>query len=193
MTTAKLRAATYSRVSTRHQDFAMQQHETRELAQRRGWTVELELADHAASGANPNRPALVELRAAARRRAFDVLVVYKLDRVFRSTRELLLLIDDLRELGIAFVSVHDSFDTSTPSGRFTLTILAAVAELEREFTRERTRSSLAEAKRRGKKLGRPRAAVDQELVRVMRRRGMTMPAIAKHFGVSERTLQRRAR
>jgi len=168
----------------------MQQHETRELVQRRGWQVVLELADKS-SGAKPNRPALLELRAAARKRAFDVLVVYKLDRVFRSTRELLLLVDELRELGIAFVSVHDSFDTATATGRLTMGIIALFAEFERECMIERTRSSLDEARRRGKRLGRPSKVFDAARAAKMLRDGVPADRVARHFDVSPRTLYRR--
>lgn len=187
---AKRRAATYLRVSTRDQDVGMQRHETRDLAERRGWTIHEEYEDKA-SGASSNRPALVELRAAARRRAFDVLIVYRTDRVFRSLRELLLVIDELGELGIGFVSVHEPFDTTTSAGRLLLQVVGAFAEFERNVLRERTRSGLELARRKGKTLGRPRAAIDRELVDTMRRRGMKMPAIAKHFGVSVRSIQRR--
>lgn len=186
-----LRAATYLRVSTRDQSSAMQQSETRDLVKRRGWKHVHEFADDGASGANPNRQALRELRDAARRRAFDVLVVYRTDRVFRSLRELLALLDELGELGVGFVSVHEPFDTTTSAGRLLLQLVGAFAEFERNVMRERTRSGLAEARRRGKVLGRPRRAIDVELVATMRKRGMDSRQIAQHFGVSERTLYRR--
>ena len=187
---AKLRAAVYWRVSTRQQDVAMQRNETRDLVKRRGWTLAMTFSDEGHSGASSTRPGLAELRAAARRRAFDVLVVYRTDRVFRSLRELLDVLDELGELGIGFVSVHEPFDTTTSAGRLLLQIVGAFAEFERNVLRERTKSGLAAARRRGRELGRPRRHVDLLAVRELRGHGYTFEQIAEQLGVGLSTLKR---
>lgn len=170
----------------------MQRDETKALVLRRGWKLSRTFADEGQSGASSRRPALQELLAAARKREFDVLVVYRTDRVFRSLRELLATLDELSERDIGFVSVHEPFDTTTSAGRLLLQVVGAFAEFERNVLRERTRSGLEAARRRGARLGRPRRAVDSELTARMRASGMSMPAIARKLGVSESTLHRRA-
>lgn len=187
-----MRAATYLRVSRSDQRSAMQDDETRELVKRRGWQHVKTYADEGLSGATGQRPALRELLADARRRAFDVLVVYRSDRLFRSLRELLATLETLGELGIAFVSVHEPFDTTTSAGKLLLQIVGAFAEFERNVLRERTRSGLEAAKLRGRQLGRPKRTVDAELVAKMRKT-MTMDEISRELGVGVATLYRLSR
>ena len=185
-----MRAATYLRVSRSDQRSAMQDDETRELVKRRGWELVRTYSDEGLSGANGQRPALRALLDDARRRAFDVLVVYRSDRLFRSLRELLATLETLGELGVAFVSVHEPFDTTTAAGKLLFQLVGAFAEFERNVLRERTRSGLEAAKRRGRQLGRPRRAVDADIIASMRRAKMSWPAIARELGVSVATLHR---
>lgn len=125
-----MRAAIYARVSTTDQHVENQLAELRQYVERRGWTV-VEYVDKGVSGAKDRRPALDELLKAARRRRFDVLACWRLDRLGRNLRHLILLLDELQALGIAFVTLGEGIDTSTPVGRLQLQILSAIAEFER--------------------------------------------------------------
>lgn len=187
---ASTRAATYLRVSRSDQSSTLQADETHELVHRRGWTLARTFVDDGLSGATDKRPAFRELRDAARRRDFDVLVVYRSDRLFRSLRELLATLDELRELGIGFVSVHEPFDTTTSAGRLLLQVVGAFAEFERNVLRERTRSGLEAARRRGARVGRPRTFVDVPRAMQLRRLRQSWSSIARQLGVKERTLHR---
>lgn len=117
-----------------------------------------------------------------------MLVVYRSDRLFRSSTELVVTIDELAALGIGFVSVTEPFDTTTPSGRLLLQIVAAFAEFERNVLRERTRDGLAAARRRGVRLGRPRIALDIERAKALATSGATLREIARELGTSVGTV-----
>jgi len=108
----------------------------------------------------------------------------------RSVRHLVVTLDDLRARNVDFVSVRDGIDTSTPTGRFTFHIIAAVDEFEREMIRERTLAGVAAARRRGKKLGRPAAHLDVFTAVRLRKQGLSLRQIAKRMGVSYGVVQR---
>ena len=150
-----MRCAIYARVSTLDQHVENQLTELRSYVERRGWTA-VEYVDRGVSGAKDRRPALDELLKAARRRRFDVLVCWRLDRLGRNLRHLILLLDELQALGIAFVTLGEGIDTATPAGRLQLHILSAIAEFERSRIQERVVAGLARARAQGKRLGRPR-------------------------------------
>jgi len=150
-----VKAAIYARVSTTDQHVENQLAELRQYGECRGWTV-VEYVDKGVSGAKDRRPALDDLLKAARRRRFDVLVCWRLDRLGRNLRHLILLLDELQALGIAFVTLGEGIDTSTPAGRLQLHVLSAIAEFERERIRERVLAGLARARAQGRRLGRPR-------------------------------------
>jgi DNA invertase Pin-like site-specific DNA recombinase len=153
-----MRTALYARVSTLDQQPENQAHELRQYAAARGWTVK-EYVDHGVSGAKERRPALDTMMADARRRRFDVLIVWRLDRLGRNLRHLITMLDELRALGIAFVSLAEGIDATTPAGKLQLHILAAIAEFERGRIQERVRAGLARAKAQGKQLGRPKTTI----------------------------------
>jgi DNA invertase Pin-like site-specific DNA recombinase len=135
------------------------------------------------SGAKESRPALDTLLKDARRRRFDAVVVWRLDRLGRSLRHLILTLDELSALGVAFVSPGEGIDTSTPAGRLQLHILAAIAEFERERIRERVCLGLARAKAHGRRLGRPRRRVTEtELAAAA---GLSARQPATELGVSK--------
>jgi DNA invertase Pin-like site-specific DNA recombinase len=180
--------AIYARVSTADQRAHLQLDALRDLAARRGWKLAEEYLDHGVSGSKDRRPALDKLLADAHRGKFAVLAVWKLDRLARSVRHLVLLADELRVLGIDLVSVEDTIDTTTPSGRFTFHVLGAVAELERELIRERTIAGLHAARRRGAKLGRPRVRFDVDRALQLRGEGKSYDAVATGLGVSVGTV-----
>jgi DNA invertase Pin-like site-specific DNA recombinase len=185
-----MRAAIYARVSTigHGQSPDMQLHELREYCDRRGWQVAGEYVDAGISGAKDSRPELNRLMADAHRRRFDAVVVWKFDRFARSVSHLLRALETFNALGVAFVSLSEQIDTSTPTGRMVFTVLGAVAELERSLIAERVRAGLRNARAKGKQLGRPRVAVDAAQVASLRRSGQSWRAIAKELGVSVGTV-----
>jgi DNA invertase Pin-like site-specific DNA recombinase len=155
-----MKAAIYARVSTVEQTVENQRLELSRYCEARGWTS-TEYLDAGVSGAKESRPALDHLLTDARRRRFDTLVVWRLDRLGRNLRHLILTLDELAALGVAFVSLNEGIDTTTPAGRLQLHILAAIAEFERERIRERVKLGMARAKAQGKPVGRPRRAVTE--------------------------------
>jgi DNA invertase Pin-like site-specific DNA recombinase len=183
-----MRAAIYARVSTSDQEPENQLAELRRYIAARGWTS-VEYVDRGVSGAKDRRPALDQLVRDAKRRRFDVLVCWRLDRLGRNLKHLITLIDDLQSLGVAFVSLAEGIDATTPAGKLQLHILAAIAEFERERIRERVLAGLQRAKANGRRLGRPRREVPAT-VRQMVDSGETIRAAAKRLGVSRSTAQR---
>lgn len=181
-----MRAAIYARVSTTGQGQSpeMQVRELREYCERRGWQFAGEYVDAGISGAKDSRPELNRLMADAHRRRFDAVVVWKFDRFARSVSHLLRALDTFNALGVAFVSLSEQMDTSTPTGKMVFTVLGAVAELERSLIAERVRAGLRNARAKGKRLGRPRVIVDASLVGRLRSQGRTIREIAEDLGVS---------
>jgi len=162
----------------------MQTRELRDYCERRGWSIAGEYVDAGISGAKDRRPELDRLMGDAHKRRFDVVAVWKFDRFARSVSHLLRALDTFRVLGIEFVSLSESLDTATPAGRMVFTVLGAVAELERSLIAERVRAGLRNAKAKGRKLGRPRVAVDAAQVARLRASGFSWPKIAHQLGVS---------
>lgn len=180
--------AIYARVSTLGQTTDMQLNGLREFAAHRGWVIVREFVDVGISGSKDRRPQLDELMKDARRRRVSAVVVWKFDRFARSVRHLVTALDEFRELGIDFVSMNDAIDTSTPTGRFTFAIIAAVAEFEREIIRTRVKSGLDAARRRGRRIGRPKVRVDLDRALALRGDGLSFAAVAKVLGVGVGTL-----
>ena len=190
-----MRAAVYARVSTVNhgQDPGVQLREFSEYAERRGWTVAGEYVDVGISGAKDRRPELDRLMSDAHRRKFDCVVVFKFDRFARSVSHLLRALETFNALGIAFVSLTEGVDTSTPAGKMVFTVLGAVAELERSLIAERVKAGLRNAKAKGKKLGRPSRTVDSETVMRLRAQGVSWRGVAKQLSVGVATLYRASR
>ena len=190
-THAPTRAAIYARVSTRNgQSPQMQLEELRAYCTRRGWEIAGEFVDNGISGARECRPALDRLLADCRKRLVDAVIVYRYDRFARSLRQLVNALEEFRTLGIDFISLHEGVDTSTPNGRLVFGIFASIAEFERELIRERVRSGIAAAKAKGKRLGRPRAAVDVSRIATLRAQGRSWRVIADELGIGKGTVQR---
>jgi DNA invertase Pin-like site-specific DNA recombinase len=168
----------------------MQTRELREYCERRGWTVVAEYVDVGISGTKEKRPELDRLMADAHRRRFDVVAVWKFDRMARSVSHLLRALETFNSLGVEFVSLSESLDTATPAGRMVFTVLGAVAELERSLIVERVRAGLRNAKAKGKRLGRPRVVVNAARIAVLRSQGHSWRAIASELGSSERSVRR---
>jgi DNA invertase Pin-like site-specific DNA recombinase len=181
----KKRVALYARVSTLNgQNPEMQLGELRDYCQRRGFVIANEYVDKGVSGARERRPALDKLITDCRKRLVDAVVVYRYDRFARSLRQLVNALEEFRALGIDFISLHEGVDTSTPNGRLVFGIFASISEFERELIRDRVRSGLAAAKAKGKRLGRPRVAVDVAKIASLRAAGASWRTISQEMELS---------
>ena len=181
------RAAVYVRVSTHDQEVENQLGELRKYVGARGWEAR-EYVDEGVSGALEHRPALDKLLRDATRRRFDVLVCWRLDRLGRSLKHLITLLDDLQVLGVAFVSLAEGIDATTPAGKLQMHILGAISEFERARCAERVRAGLARVRRQGRRLGRPPVQVSREAVDSVR--GLPVREAARRLGVSRSTAHR---
>ena len=188
------RAALYVRVSTQDQRYEPQLDPLTTYADSRSLEVVETYVDHGISGSKAKRPALDRLLADARRRKFDCLVVVKLDRLARSVRQLTELAAEFEALGVDLIVLDQSIDTSTPSGRFLFHSLAAVAELERDLIRERVVAGMKAAKRRGARIGRPRALDGHQrfALETLIGQGVSISEAARRLGVSRSSDQREA-
>jgi len=184
------RVALYIRVSTGEQNLDLQLIELSEYSAFRKWVV-IETYSDRISGAKDRRPALDRLMADAKRGKFDVVAVWRFDRFARSTSHLLRALEEFAALGVDFVSLRESIDTSTPTGKMIFTVLAAVAELERSTIRERVVAGQRAAKRRGVRFGRPTMEVDTARALKLRADGLSWRAIAEATGIAKDTLIRR--
>src|ERR1035437_7017253 len=180
------RVAIYARVSTTNhgQDVSLQTRELEQFAQARGWQMVDAYIDAGVSGAKDSRPELNRLMADAHKRRFDVVAVWRFDRFARSVSHLLRALQTFNALGIAFVSLSEQMDTTTPTGKMVFTVLGAVAELERSLIAERVRAGLHNARAKGKTLGRPRVAVDAARIGRLRAQGRSIREIADELGYS---------
>ncbi len=190
-----MRVSLYARVSTTDQHPDVQVHALREDARARGLEVVEEFVDLGVSGAKDRRPALDRLLKDARRRRFDAVACVKLDRLARSVRHLTTLAAEFEALGIGLVVLGQAIDTTTPSGRLLFHVLGAIAEFERDLIRERTRAGIRAARRRGKRIGRPRAISGSATFALERglSEGRTVRALARELGVSRATVTAEAR
>jgi DNA invertase Pin-like site-specific DNA recombinase len=179
-----MRVALYARVSTMNgQHPEMQLSELREYGAHRGWQIVEEYVDEGVSGSRERRPQLDRLMADAHRRKFDLIAVWKIDRFGRSLKHLVNALADLDCLGVAFVSLRDNLDLSTPSGRLMFQIIGAMAEFERSLIQERVRAGLRNAVARGVRLGRPRRVVDAAEIARLRASGASWREVAERLNI----------
>jgi DNA invertase Pin-like site-specific DNA recombinase len=186
------RVALYARVSTLNgqQDPEMQLSELREYVTRRGLRIHEEYVDQGVSGSKESRPALNRLMTDAQKCKFDAVLVWKVDRFGRSLKHLVNSLADLNAYGIAFISLRDNLDLSTPSGRLMFQIIGAMAEFERALIQERVKAGLRNAKAKGKRIGRPRQRVDSLLVQNLRAEGLCWRSISERLGLGLGTVYR---
>ena len=187
-----MKIALYTRVSTsgKGQDTEVQARELREYATRRGWDVVQEYTDNGVSGAKESRPALDRLTQDARRRKFDGVLCWKLDRIGRSLKHLVNLLAELEAVGVALVSFSDNLDLSTPQGRLMFQIIGAMAEFERSLTVERVKAGIAYARSKGKRLGRPKVSVNAAQINRLRQSGASWAVVCRETGLSAGTARR---
>ena len=184
------RAAVYVRVSTVDQHPETQLHDLRQFAVQRGFQIVQEYTDHGFSGTKARRPALDQLMEDARRRKFDVLMVWSIDRLARSTKHLLQTLDELNGLGIQFLSQREAIDTEGPLGRAIVVIVSAMAELERCVIIERVRAGMRRAKLEGRRIGRAPLNVNRVVLLRDRERGLSLNQLAKAHGISKASVCR---
>jgi DNA invertase Pin-like site-specific DNA recombinase len=183
------RAALYMRVSTLDQHPETQFYDLRELAKQRGFQIVQEYTDRI-SGAKARRPGLDQMMRDARQRQFDVVLVWAGDRIARSVRHFLEVLDELNHLGVEFVSFRENIDTGGPLGRAIIVIIGAIAELERNLIIERVRAGMRRARLEGRHIGRTPLDFDRTAVLRDRGRGMSLTDIAKAHRISRATVSR---
>jgi DNA invertase Pin-like site-specific DNA recombinase len=186
-----MRIGIYARVSTKDQSCEMQLRDLRTYCAARGFEAVREYVDVGQSGAKDSRPELNILMGDARKRQFDAIVVWRFDRFARSTKHLLLALEEFRSLGIQFISYQENMDTSSPLGQALFTIVSAVAQLERDLIRERVSAGIRNARANGKKLGRPKSGVDPERILQLKAQGHSLRQIATKLGVGYGTVRAR--
>ena len=181
----------YARVSTNNgrQDVEVQLQPLREYCKQRGFTIFKEYVDHM-SGAKDDRPSMKEMMDDARKRKVDAVLVWKFDRFARSTKFLVLALEEFRQLGVDFISYSENIDTSTPMGKVVFTIISCLAEFELSLVQERVLAGLKKAKADGKTLGRPRLAFDLDRAVQLKRDGSSWSQLATEMKVSSATLRR---
>lgn len=184
----------YARVSTGDQHPEAQLVPLREYAARRGVEA-VEFVDHGISGRRSSRPALDKMMAAAQRREIGAIAVVRLDRMARSLAHLARLGEELQSLDVALVSLSESIDTSSSTGRALFGLCGVFAQLELDLLKERTIAGLAAARRRGRRLGRPAALDGEKLARARRLRdaGRSLAEIARILGASKSAIFRALR
>jgi len=183
------RAALYMRVSTVDQHPETQLLDLRQMAAQRGYEIVQEYTDRI-SGAKARRPGLDQMMADARRGRFDVVLVWASDRIARSTRHFLEVLDELNRLNVEFVSFREQIDTGGPLGRAIVVIIGAIAELERNLIIERVRAGMRRARLEGRSIGRRPLTLDNAAILRDRCQGQSLRQIAKGHRISTATVQR---
>jgi DNA invertase Pin-like site-specific DNA recombinase len=184
------RAVLYLRVSTLDQHPETQLLDLRQMAAQRGLQIVHEYTDHGISGTRTRRPALDEMMADARHGHFDIVLVWACDRLARSVRHFLEVLDELTRLNVEFVSFRENLDTAGPLGRAVVVIISAIAELERSLIVERVRAGMRRARLEGRHVGRKPLEIDRAAVLQERALGRSLTQIATTFRISRATVSR---
>ncbi len=184
------KVAVYVRVSTKDQSVDMQLNDLEQYSKERGLKVFKVYQDNGVSGTKEIRPALNDLMNDARKRKFDIVLVWRFDRFARSTKHLVTALYEFRNLGIDFISYQENIDTSSPLGEAIFTIISAMSKLERDIIAERVKGGLRKAKANGKRLGRPKSEVDTDKVIEYRKQNKSIRQIASEMNLSKGAVQR---
>ena len=183
------RVAVYTRVSSSDQHTETQLCDLRPLAKARGFEIVGEYTD-TISGSKAKRPGLDKLMFDARRGRFDVVLVWAFDRMARSVKHFLEVLEEFNRLNIGFISFRENVDTDSALGRAMIIIIAAISELERSLIVERVRAGMRRAKLEGRQIGRARLDVDREQVVTDRRSGLSLTQVAKRHSISRASVCR---
>lgn len=183
-----MRVAIYMRVSTKKQTTELQEKDLREYCRAKGYADTQDYIDLGISGSKRSRPQLDSLMSDARKGKIGMVLVWRFDRFGRNTAHILQSLEEFRSLGVRFVSYSESIDTGTPMGQVVFTIMGALAQFERELTRERVIAGIETAKAKGKKLGRKREVKDDDVKR-LRDEGYSQRSIASRLGICRRSVQ----
>src|SRR3954453_13032602 len=186
MTDCPRRVAVYARVSTLEQTTHNQLLELRRYLEARGWAA-VEYVDQGVSGAKDRRPALDQLTADVRRHRVKAVVCWRLERLGRNLRHLVLLLDEWQSRGVTFVTLGEGIDTSTPAGRLVAGVLGSIAEFEHARIQEHIRAGLARARMQGRRLGRRPSAAARRLDEFT---ALSHRDAAARLGVSVATVKR---
>jgi DNA invertase Pin-like site-specific DNA recombinase len=183
------RAVLYMRVSTVDQHLETQLLDLRQMAAQRGYEIVHEYTDKI-SGTKAKRPGLDQMLADGRRGRFDVVLVWASDRIARSVKHFLEVLDELNRIGVEYVSFRENIDTGGPLGRAIVIIIGAIAELERSLIVERVRAGMRRAHLEGQHIGRQPLVLDSAAIQNDRQRGQSLREIAKGHRISTATVQR---
>jgi DNA invertase Pin-like site-specific DNA recombinase len=184
------KAAIYARISTPDQHLNTQLYDLRKLAAQRGFEITREYCDQGISGSKARRPGLDSMMNDARRGEFSIVLVSAFDRIARSTKNFLEIVDELGSVNIEFVSAREAIDTSGPMGRMFLTMVGSIAELERSLIVERIKAGMRRAKMEGRTLGRAPLSVDRNALVRDRLAGMSLTDVAKKYRISRASVVR---
>lgn len=183
------RAALYMRVSTLDQHPETQLYDLRQMAVQRGYEIVEQYTDRI-SGVKARRPGLDQMMADARRGRFDVVLVWASDRLARSVKHFLEVLDELNRLNVEFISFREQIDTGGPLGRAVVVIIGAIAELERNLIVERVRAGMRRAQLEGRHIGRKPLELDRSGILRGRTQGQSLGQLAKSYRVSRATIHR---
>src|ERR1017187_2695902 len=184
------KCAIYARVSTPEQCIDKQLYDLRQFAIQRGYEVVSEFTDVGVSGSKSRRPGLDAMLKDARKRKFGVVIVAAFDRVARSTKHFLSVVDELDGLGVEFISRRENIATDGPVGRLFLTVISCIAELESDLIKERIRAGMRRRKLDGLPCGRQPLDVDHDAIVADRLAGMSLTETAKRHGISRASVVR---
>jgi len=182
--------AVYVRVSTKEQSVDMQLNDLERYSRERGLEIYKVYEDNGVSGTQETRPALNELMNDAKKRKFDVVLVWRFDRFARSTKHLVNALHEFKHLGIDFISFQENIDTSSPLGEAIFTIISAMSTLERDIIAERVKGGLRKAKAKGRRLGRPKIKIDISKLIEYRKQNMSIRRIAVEMSLSKGTIEK---
>lgn len=188
-----MRVAVYVRVSTRDQRLLQQFREVRRMVERRGWVITRVYRERRSAKQGAHRPEWERLRKDASRRRFDAVAVWAIDRMGRSTLDVLKAVEGFERRGVELLIVKQKVDTTSPLGKLLLTILAAFAQMERELISERTRAGMQAARAAGRHVGRVAVLVPREHIDAVLSGERTAASVAQETGISASTIRARVR
>ena len=178
------KVALYCRVSTKEQTTDNQTLDLKRFCEHRDLEIVHEYSDQGVSGSLDSRPALNQMLEDARQGKFEILLVWKLDRLGRSLKHLINLLNELHKSNVSFISMQENIDLTSPTGRLVFQMLGAIGEFELSLIKSRVNAGIRRAREQNIKLGRPKKQFDYDLAIQLRRNGLGIKEIANKLGVS---------